>query len=143
MPNFIDEEIGGCLELASTIADQVAQANDTARRDTGRDFSALQFFSIGEVATTHILAYFLCDTADHGQGRLFQDLFFRRLRPSAFGARLPQTTWRVDAETRYTGVGQLDLLLTSADRNFGILSKTSHATKPSTKTINYSITSAF
>ncbi|MGI4742032.1 MAG: PD-(D/E)XK nuclease family protein [Janthinobacterium lividum] len=115
-------ELIACLYAVAATVSRVEHENRLVNRYTARDFTPFRFLSgWGEVPSTHMLAFFLNPDEDHGQGVLFQELFILRLRTiPVVGARLPAGPWRVEAERRHAGYGQLDLLLTAADGSFGI-----------------------
>lgn len=67
-------------------------------------FNVLDFFSIDEKTHSYIIAYLLNPNEDHGQGRLFLNLFLKRL-----GVLLPaaeEDEWVVTAEK-----GHVDIML--------------------------------
>ena len=114
-------KLTACLHAVTNTINRVEHENRLVNQYTARDFTPFRFMSWGEVPSTHLLAFFLDPTEDHGQGTLFQELFIRRLQAlPVVGPRLPAGPWRVEAERRHAGYGQLDLLLTAADGSFGV-----------------------
>lgn len=110
-----------CLQAVYSTAQRVEHENRLVNQYTARDFTPFQFMAWSEVPSTHMLAFFLNPDEDHGQGTLFQDIFLDHLRQLPLvGPRLPRTRWRVEAERRHGELGQIDLLLTAADRRFAI-----------------------
>ena len=115
------DELVSCLHEVAAITQRVEHENRLVNRYTARDFTPFRFMSWSEVPSTHMLAFFLDPDEDHGQGPLFQELFIQELQKLLpAGTQLPKTRWLVEPERRHAGYGQLDLLLTSADRTFGI-----------------------
>jgi len=114
-------DLTACLHAVTNTISRVEHENRLVNQYTARDFTPFRFMSWGEVPSTHMLAFFLDSTEDHGQGLLFQELFIRRLQTlPTVGPRLPANSWRVQAERRHADYGQLDLLLTATDGSFGI-----------------------
>ncbi|TGE03320.1 PDDEXK-like family protein [Hymenobacter fodinae] len=110
-----------CLQAVASTAQRVEHENRLVNQYTARDFTPFRFMAWSEVPSTHMLAFFLNPDETHGQGTLFQDIFFEHLRQlPLLGPRLPRTRWTVEAERRHGDTGQIDLLLTTVDRQFAI-----------------------
>ncbi|MFD1874444.1 PD-(D/E)XK nuclease family protein [Hymenobacter bucti] len=115
------KELISCLHKVAAVNQRVEHENRLVNRYTARDFTPFRFISWSEVPSTHMLAFFLDPDEDHGQGPIFQELFIEELQKLLpAGIQLPKTRWLVEPERRHTDYGQLDLLLSSADRTFGI-----------------------
>ena len=116
-------ELLNCLNLVSAAIQRVDQENRLINRFTARDFTPFRFYNRwGEVPSTKLLAFFLDASEDHGQGTLFQDIFFDRLRQQhpLLKNRIPNSRWAVEAERGKGEFGRPDLLFVNAERSFGI-----------------------
>ena len=104
------------ISNVSRIVRRIEEETRQVNLFTAPDFTPFRFIGQGEVATTHLLAYFLDASESHGQGRLFQELFIDQLRAlTKVNKRLPSLAWSVQAEKRIANVGQLDLLMIAED----------------------------
>ncbi len=90
-------------DLLSSFSLLLKRAKEQNRKKS-IDFNVLNFFSIDEKKHSYIIAYLLTPTEDHGQGKLFLNLFLKRLE--IFLPAAEEDEWVVTAEK-----GRIDIML--------------------------------
>ncbi|RAK70560.1 PD-(D/E)XK nuclease family protein [Hymenobacter edaphi] len=110
------------LRQTHQITERNQQELTALKLATAFEFSPFHFIPWGEVPVTHMLAFFLNHTNQHGQQGVFQQHFLQELRKLLPSRHIPEDTYNVVAEKRHGGgnYGQIDLLLTGRQHRFAI-----------------------